>query len=262
MTGFEKKYNPNRNADWNYGGSKWKLSRSKIDLFLECPRCFYLDNKLGTARPRGPAFTLNVAVDTLFKKEFDAFRKKQAPHPLMQKYHIDAVPLAHPDLETWRENFIGIIHQHAPTGLTVSGAVDDVWQDANGQLIVVDYKATAKEGSIETLADSAWEEQYRRQIGVYQWLLQQQGFKVATTGYFVYANGQTTEDGFHDTLHFVTTLVPCEGDTSWIEPTLLNIKSCLEAPMFPKASPTCEFCMYRESSGKKLQSIHAREQKK
>ncbi|MEY2702863.1 MAG: hypothetical protein RLY43_1501, partial [Bacteroidota bacterium] len=30
-----------RDSRWNYGGSNWKLSRSKIDLFIECPRCFY-----------------------------------------------------------------------------------------------------------------------------------------------------------------------------------------------------------------------------
>ncbi|EKE12188.1 MAG: hypothetical protein ACD_13C00277G0004, partial [uncultured bacterium] len=28
----------------------FKLSRSKIDLFLECPRCFYLDRRLGIGR--------------------------------------------------------------------------------------------------------------------------------------------------------------------------------------------------------------------
>ncbi len=258
MAAFEKKYNPNRNADWNYGGPKWKLSRSKIDLFLECPRCFYLDNKLGTARPRGPAFTLNVAVDALFKKEFDTYRKTHTPHPLMLKYGVDAVPFTHKDLDDWRENFVGIIYYHAPTGLTVSGAVDDVWQGSDGKLIVVDYKATSKEGKIETLADSAWEDQYRRQIGVYQWLLKQNGFDVAEIGYFVYANGQQNGDAFNDTLTFETTLVPCDGETDWIEPTLHKIKTCLESDTFPASGSGCEFCPYREASGKKLQAIHAK----
>ena len=63
-----------RSPDWNYGGPKWKLSRSKIDLFVECPRCFYLDNKLGVSRPKGPSFTLNIAVDALLKREFDTHR--------------------------------------------------------------------------------------------------------------------------------------------------------------------------------------------
>jgi hypothetical protein len=148
------------------------------------------------------------------------------------------------------------MHHHTATGLTVSGAVDDIWQEADGTLIVVDYKATSKEGKIETLADSAWEDQYRRQIGVYQWLLAQSGFTVSPVGYFVYANGKSDADAFKDTLTFETTLVPCEGDTSWIEPTLHKIKECLEQDMFPASGPTCEFCSYREASGKKLQMIH------
>lgn len=262
MATFVKKYNPNRNSDWNYGGAKWRLSRSKIDLFLECPRCFYIDNKLGTARPRGPAFTLNVAVDALFKREFDAYRKNGTAHPLMEKYHIDAVPFVHKSLDTWRENFEGIEFFHKETGFTVSGAVDDIWLHRNGELIVIDYKATAKEGAIETLADSAWEDQYRRQIGVYQWLLTQNGFKVSPTGYFVYANGDGSLESFNDTLHFETTLVPCEGDSSWIEPTLMKIKECLESDAFPEKNYECEFCQYREACGKKLQEIHKKNAKK
>lgn len=258
MSTFVKKYNPNRNSDWNYGGTKWRLSRSKIDLFIECPRCFYLDNKLGTARPRGPAFTLNVAVDTLFKKEFDTYRKDKKSHPIMDKYGVDAIPFSHKLLDTWRENFEGIAYTHPETGFTISGAVDDIWEHKNGELIVVDYKATAKEGTIETLADSAWEDQYKRQIGVYQWLLRQNGFTVSDTGYFVYANGIADRNAFNNTLEFETTLVPCVGDTTWIEPTLMEIKKCLDNTTFPKPGDTCEFCPYREACGKKLQSLHAK----
>src|SRR5690606_33321628 len=103
---------------------------------------------------------------------------------------VDALPFSHPDLDVWRDNFAGVTCTHSATGLTVCGAVDDVWQDKEGRLIVVDYKATSKDGTIATLADSSWEAQYKRQIGVYQWLLQQNGFDVAPTGYFVYANAR------------------------------------------------------------------------
>jgi CRISPR/Cas system-associated exonuclease Cas4 (RecB family) len=256
MATFTKKYNPNRNTDWNYGGAKWRLSRSKIDLFIECPRCFYLDNKLGTARPRGPAFTLNVAVDALFKKEFDAYRKEKRPHPLMLEYGVKAIPFTHKELNTWRENFEGIEFLHKETGFTISGAVDDIWESENGKLIVIDYKATAKDGTIETLADSSWEDQYKRQIGIYQWLLTQNGFDVEKTGYFVYANGDSSPEAFNNILQFETTLVPCEGDSSWIEPTLLEIKKCLESETIPKVGENCEFCPYREACGKKLQHMH------
>lgn len=252
---FKKSYNPNRSDEWNYGGPKWRLSRSKIDLFVECPRCFYLDNKLGTGRPRGPAFTLNVAVDALLKKEFDVHRAGASAHPLMEQYGIDAVPFQHPDMDIWRENFKGLEYRHPETGLTVSGAVDDVWVNPAGELIVVDYKATSKEGRIVTLADSSWEEQYRRQIGVYQWLLRKNGFTVSDTGYFVYANASSDKAAFDGQLEFEVTLVPCEGDTAWIDTILPKIKACLDGGVLPVKGTSCEFCPYREAAGKKLQSL-------
>ena len=52
-----------------------KISRSKIDLFLECPRCFYLDVVKKIKRPPGFPFNLNNAVDMLLKKEFDRHRE-------------------------------------------------------------------------------------------------------------------------------------------------------------------------------------------
>jgi len=256
MSTYQKRYNPNRSSEWNYGGEKWRLSRSKIDLFIECPRCFYLDNKLGTKRPSMPSFNLNIAVDELFKKEFDEFRKAKKQHPIMEQYGIDAVPLDHKDIDVWRDNFAGVEYLHQATDLTVCGAIDDVWKGSDGELIVVDYKSTSKDGTIETLADSAWEDQYKRQIGVYQWLLEQNGHKVSKTGYFVYANALQTEEKFDNKLIFHTTLVPCEGDTSWIEPTLSKIKECLESEAYPQSGFNCEYCPYREACGKKLQAIH------
>jgi CRISPR/Cas system-associated exonuclease Cas4 (RecB family) len=256
MSTYTKKYNPNRSAEWNYGGNKWRLSRSKIDFFIECPRCFYLDNKLGTKRPGMPSFNLNIAVDELFKKEFDEFRRAGKRHPIMDQYGVAAVPFKHESMDIWRDNFAGVEYTDANTGLTICGAIDDIWQDENGKLIVVDYKSTSKEGKIESLADSAWEDQYRRQIGVYQWLLRKNGFEVHDTGYFVYANALQTEERFDNKLIFDTTLVPTEGETSWIEPTLLKIKECLESDSYPVSGSDCEYCPYREACGKKLQAIH------
>ena len=261
MAEYVKKYNPTRSAEWNYGGAKWKLSRSKIDFFMECPRCFYLDNKLGTKRPSFPSFNLNIAVDELFKKEFDIHRKAKTAHPIMHKYNIDAIPFAHPSLDSWRDPFVGIMHTHAATGLVVSGGVDDIWVKPDGTLIIIDYKATSKEGRIEALGDSPWEKQYTRQLGVYRWLLEQNGLAVDPLGYLVYANADKSLDTFDDKLVFETTLVSVETDVSWIDQTLADIKTCLESETLPKIGDSCEFCPYREAAGKKLQAIHAAQKK-
>jgi CRISPR/Cas system-associated exonuclease Cas4 (RecB family) len=256
MSEFKKQYNPDRHSDWNYGGSKWRLSRSKIDFFLECPRCFYLDNKLGTKRPSFPAFNLNIAVDELFKKEFDEHRQAHTAHPIMSQYNIDAVPFAHKAMAAWRDPFVGIEYKEPETGLTISGGVDDIWVTPKDTLIIVDYKSTSKEGSITKLSDSPWDMQYTRQLGIYRWLLEKNDFVVEETGYLVYANARKDVAGFNNTLVFETTLVPVTTDTDWILPTLRDIKTCLDKDEIPKIGERCEFCPYREATGKKLQTMY------
>ncbi len=248
---MSKVYNLNRSSAWNYGGKSWRLSRSKIDLFLDCPRCFYLDNVLGVSRPKGYPFNLNSAVDALLKKEFDIYRSKKSKHPLMEKYGVDAVPFAHDKMDTWRENFKGVEYFHDGLGFTISGAVDDIWVNPQGELIVVDYKSTSKNGKIESL-DEDWHKSYKRQMEVYQWLLRRNGFKVSNTGYFVYANASKDEEAFDGKLIFDVTLIPYEGNDSWIEPTLKQIKQVLEDSRVPSPSKECDYCRYRESAGRKL----------
>jgi hypothetical protein len=121
---------------------------------------------------------------------------------------------------------------------------------------VVDYKATSKEGSITTLADSSWNQQYQRQMGVYQWLLRNNGFTVSPMGYLVYANARTDKAAFDGQLEFEVTLVPMEGDTSWIDEILPKIKATLESDEIPPIGDACEFCPYREAAGKKLLDLH------
>ena len=145
----------------------FKLSRSKIELYTECPRCFYLDRRLGIGRPPGFPFSLNSAVDTLLKKEFDLLRASREAHPLMKKYGIDAVPVPHEKLDEWRENFKGIQYHHKPTNLIITGAIDDLWQNSRGEYIVVDYKSTSKNEEITAL-DKAWHDGYKRQMEIYQ----------------------------------------------------------------------------------------------
>src|SRR5688572_3319593 len=90
----------------------FKLSRSKLEMFLRCPRCFYLDRRLGISQPSSPPFTLNNAVDHLLKKEFDMFRHLQEPHPLMVKNSIDAIPYKSSLLDQWRDNRSGVQFRH------------------------------------------------------------------------------------------------------------------------------------------------------
>lgn len=227
------------------GNEEFKISRSGIELFVECPCCFYLNNRLGIRRPSGPPFNINKAVDTLLKKEFDVHRAGKTAHPLMKKYKINAIPFQHELMDEWRENFKGVQFVHKQTKLRITGAVDDIWVNKKGELIVVDYKATAKTSEVDLSAD--WQMGYKRQMEVYQWLLRQLGFKVAKVGYFVYCNGRTDKEAFDGKVEFDVTVLPYSGDDSWIEATLLKIKDCLENETAPAMKDDCEFCGYAKA---------------
>lgn len=229
----------------------FKLSRSKIDLFIECPRCFYLDRRLGVGRPQGFPFNLNSAVDLLLKKEFDLHRKEKTSHPYMVENGIEAIPFSHTEMDTWRENFVGAQVMDEKNNLLITGAIDDLWIYIDGKdkdkIIIVDYKATSKDNEVDL--DSEWQDGYKRQMEIYQWIFRKLGFEVSETGYFVYANGDRSKEGFDNKLEFKIKVIPYVGKTEWIEKALENIKACLEDDRIPKEKDTCEYCKYRRMAG-------------
>jgi len=238
-------YNPQRTRGlYNPNSSEpFKLSRSKIDLFLQCPRCFYIDRRHGVGRPPGFPFALNSAVDKLLKLEFDVHRANGTQHPLIEKYGVDARPVPHEKLDEWRENFVGVRYLHEPTNFLVFGAIDDLWINSKDEYIVVDYKSTSKSEKIVAL-DKDWQDGYKRQMEVYQWLLRRNGYKVSSAGYFVYCNGQTDRKAFDAKLEFDVTLIPYTGSDDWVEPTLVEAHKCLQGTSLPGSGEGCDYCAY------------------
>ncbi len=221
----------------------FKLSRAKIELFCQCPCCFYLDRKLGFTPPSGPPFTLNSAVDELWKKEFDSYRIIAKPHPIMVEHGIDAIPFQHEKINDWRNNRRGVSFLHEPTQFLISGAVDEIWITPEDELIVVDVKATSKGGEINIDAD--WQMSYKRQMEIYQWLFRKNDFKVCNRGYFIYCNGKRDQGFFGNRLEFDISVIPYDGEDNWIEPKLREIHECLSSPNLPRSSDECQLCKYR-----------------
>ncbi len=241
-------YNPRRVKNKFDPNSKepFRLSRSRIDTFIKCPRCFYLDRRLGIEQPPSFPFNLNNAVDALLKKEFDIHRAKKTAHPLMKEYKIKAVPFAHEKMEEWRDSkFRGITYLHEPTNLLITGGVDDIWINEKGELHIVDYKATSKDSEVSLDAD--WQIGYKRQVEIYQWLFRKNGFKVSDIAYFVYCNGDADKKAFDGKLEFKIKVIPYKGDDGWIEKTVIELYKTLMKNTIPPANPECDFCRYRRA---------------
>lgn len=218
-----------------------KLSRSKIELFIDCPRCFWLDLKKGVKHPPPAPYTINNAIDYLLKQEFDTYREKGLPHPIMKENKLDAIPFKHADINKWRHNFTGVQYKHEPLDFLVYGAVDDVWVNPAGELIVVDYKATG--ANQHQIYDS-----YGRQMEIYQWLLRRSGFQVSPFGYFVFARVDKSGGFEKRSLSFNIFLETHRGDDGWIEGALAGARKCVDSEKAPAASSDCGYCEYRANA--------------
>jgi hypothetical protein len=217
-----------------------KVSRSKLERFLECPRCFWQEVKKGIKRPPSFPYTINSAIDALLKQEFDVHREDGTAHYIIKKYKINAIPYKCKEIDTWRQNFTGIQFHYKPTDFLVFGAVDDVWVNPAGELIVVDYKAT---GANEyNIYDS-----YKRQLEVYQWLLLQNGYKVSKTGYFLFAKVNKTNGFAEGKLSFDLSLEALKGDSAWVEGALLSARKILDSAI-PTPSAECPYCHFAKES--------------
>ncbi len=242
-----KFYTPRRtrNLYAPQSGDLFKISRSKIDLFLNCPKCFYLDRRLGINQPPSFPFSLNSAVDMLLKKEFDIYRSQGKIHPLMKKAGIKAIPYNNPQINVWRDSLKGgITYKYPGTDLMITGAVDDIWINDNEELIIVDYKATAKVEEVSIDAD--WQIGYKRQMEIYQWLFRKNDFKVCETGYFLYCNGLLDREAFNQRLDFEVTLIPYKGSDTWIDKIIKDLYKCLCSDDIPQQGPDCAYCQYTD----------------
>ena len=255
----------------------FELSRSKIETFVKCPKCFLLEKacglKLGMA-----SWLLNINTDTLLKKDHDQYRGKE-PHPLMDKAGLEhLIPFEHEDMEKWEQSVhFGLTPNHFNTlhresNILFGGGLDDVWQNKEtGELHIVDYKSTAQMGKTPKPLDETflappddpkkldYKASYRRQMDMYQWIARRKGFNVSNTGYFLYVDGlHNGIDGMLDKnnpevgwMKFNAAIIPYEGDDSWVEHTLLSIRVHLNwgaEIMVDDHSDDCDLGRYLEKA--------------
>ena len=232
----------------------YELSRFRIDNFVRCEACFYMQQVEGISFPSIPGFNLNEATDILLKKDFDMYRASGSTHPFLKNLGLDhIVPLNDKRLEKWTQSLhFGAEGRfntvHTETNMKVGGGLDDVWfNKKSNEVHVVDYKSTSQKTSgKEITLNGRWKEAYRRQMDFYVWVMRRKGLITSNIGYFLYVDGDRfSKSKFLGkkiaTMQFKATLIPYKTNLTWVEPTLLKIKNTLHKKRRPKHNPACEY---------------------
>lgn len=220
-----------------------QLSPSSLNLFLECPLCFWFEKKYGIKRPPPYPYALNTAVDTLLKQEFDDYRAKGEPHPLIIENNIQA-KLFHDQnkLNQWRSNFEGIRYYDTKLEATIFGAVDDVLEFPGNKLAPLDYKSTGSR--VPTVYD-----RFQLQMDVYTYLLEKNGFLTTKKGYLAFYIVDR-ENGFVDRLPFRKELHEITTDSSYVQGLFEEAVALLRRDTPPVHRQDCQFGQwFKKASG-------------
>lgn len=220
-----------------------QLSPNSLNLFLECPCCFWLEKKEGIKRPPPYPYALNSAVDALLKQEFDQYRAKNESHPLIVSQGIPAKLFHNQDLlNQWRSNFSGIRFYDKDLDATLFGAVDDVLEFPDGKLAPLDYKSTGS--SAANIYD-----RFQIQMDIYTYLLEKNGFSTPRKGYLAFYIVDKA-NGFNDRLPFKKELHEIETNPDDVFQLFKDAVSVLKRVSPPPHASDCKFGQWLQGTSK------------
>ena len=239
------------------------FSRRQLDLYLKCPRCFWLEKRHGVSQPSSYPLALNQAMDTLLKKEFDTYRQKGQLHPILQDHRaaredgslgdeslgpVEARLFGDLDrLQEWRNNRRGVRWADPLTGLTLYGAIDDLLEFPDGRISVLDYKSSGA-SAIHVYPS------YRFQLEVYHFLLEQAGYPMTGWGYLAFFVA-VKNDGFGGRLPFQGTLVRVETDSAHVADVFREAAALAESSRMPPSGEECDLCRWFEEAGEAIKPV-------
>ena len=177
----------------------YKLSPSRMNLFFECKRCFWLRVNEKVERPSGPFPSLPSGVDKAVKKHFDSFREQgQVPPEIQECSEEDLTLLKDQDFlenaRSWRTQPKWTDPQ---TKAVLRGGVDDLMRNSDGEIVVLDYKTRGYPPKEEKGAP----DYYARQVNLYNLILRENGYSTADYGLILYFYPKGFEEDGNFTFH-------------------------------------------------------------
>lgn len=209
---------------------------SGLNLFRDCPRCFWLAYCANTPRPRGIFPSLPGGMDLVIKDYFDQYRGSLPPELLGQVRGslLDDLNL----MNAWRNWRTGLQYVDREREAVLFGALDDCLVE-NGKYIPLDYKT---KGSAPNEGDG--ERYYQTQLDSYALMLEANGFPVSDCAYLVYYYPEQV--GKSGAVQFKVHPVELTVDARRAQKTFEDAVALLAGPC-PEQSPNCEYCGWNQA---------------
>lgn len=214
----------------------FKLSPTTLNLFLECPRCFWLDKVKSFKRPRGIFPSLPGGMDREIKVHFDTYRAKRQLPPELKGGNFEGATLF-PDqarLDQWRDWRKGLEYR-VGDGSVLAGAIDELLIK-EGKYIPFDYKT---KGSPTTQEDAV--RYYQNQLDCYALLFQENGMPAADHGFLLYYSPKNVSENGKAVFEIQMIRVPVDFERG--RRTFRKAIALLGGDL-PGSGLSCEYCTW------------------
>ena len=217
-----------------------RLSFTRLSLYQECPRCFYLEVRRGMKRPQGIFPTIASGLDRVSKNYLDGVRAGRLnPPAVLKSYWRDWKP--YPDqaqIDEWRDWRKGLRYRDQKNGVELVGMIDDclVSRGKTEVLMPIDFKSRGFPPKPNTSTF------YELQLDMYALLLRQMNKKVGDRGLLIFLWPESMREGCKE-LTLRSETVELKTDYRRAENAVAEATRVLRAGM-PSSSKNCEFCRW------------------
>lgn len=221
---------------------KIQLSPSTLSLYLECPKCFWLQKVKGIHRP-SQSFALQSNFDRILKDYFDKFRARGEMPPELIGQVEGKLFESQELLNQWRDALRPALKYQHPefSNFILAGGIDDCLFDPStgsgqGYYIPIDFKTT---GSSSFKENS--EKYYQHQLDIYNFLLEENGYKTKELAYLVYYKPKEVLD--QGVMEFQIVVKKMRTSHERAKQLFERAIKLLQGPI-PESHSACQYCSF------------------
>ena len=204
-----------------------RLSPSSLNLFLECPRCFWLYLNRKIERPRIPVATITTGLDRVVKEYFDIYRTKNILPPIL-KGKVPGKLISNLPKKGWLE------YLDTKVNAKLGGYLDECLDLGSSFYAALDHKTRGS-------APSQIHSSYQLQMDAYTFLLEQNKFSTKRIAYIVYYFPNKINE--NNNFIFEVSVKEIKTNPERVKKVFYEAINIIRGPI-PKINESCNFCKW------------------